>query len=1384
MLPDEMKCPACGYDRIAGMKYCGRCGARLAHICPMCSFANPLDYRFCGMCGVQLTQGAVYEAVMAGWPGERIGERAKQPADELAAVVSDSAGETLVETLVETPVETPVETLVETLTQKSGARIPAKVGNSQGAGSDLEARPTPAPVEADEGFLAVLAARRTPATPSPVAPIHTAFGETFALAGFQTRPLEGQRRIATVILADVRDSTHLLEQLGSEAWVEVMNHVFQILEAEIYRFGGEVNQFRGDGLVAFFGASVAHEDDPERAVLAALAMQEAIKPYAAGLAERDGIDLKLRIGVNTGEVIAITVGDSRQHKEDTAMGQAVAVAARMESAAEAGTVLVSDSTYQLVAPKFSWKSIGEIMVKGVSEPIAVYRPLEHQPDAASRALAEPKTPAAMVSRAAQLEAVERCIADVLKGRGGICFVSGEKGAGKSFIVSRASQRLFDQGLLAPEFLADGVTGDAEKSAPANSTAERGRADQALWLHGFCRSYTQDWPFSMWRDLARRWLGAQNGSAPSAGNHNGGALGADAMLALLRQQAERIWGEQAGDHYPYLASLLSLPLEEPYATQARRMDAELWQRQLFQTIRSWLAALAERQPMVVAFSDLHWADPSSIDLLRFCLPLCDGAPILWLTMFRPDRTSPVWSFRHHVETEYPHRLTRVELPPLTDVESGQLIDELIGPDALSSATRELVIQRAEGNPYFIKELVHSLTASGALAPDETGRLRETRKVSSLDLPDSLQGLLTARMDRLAPEERRVLQMASVIGPVFWRNMLAALVGESMAPQLQAILTALQRAQLIQERGAAPVLGMEYAFTSSLVRDVAYDSLLATQRAAYHLQAAEYLEAGFWGADLEHRAGLIAWHYRFANRPNKELFYSLQAAEQSRKVYANAEAIQHYTRAMEILDKMADGLSDDAVVDRRLRAIRTERFEVLSGRREVLYLVGDIQAARSDSRELLQLARELSDDPAWMVDALLCQPEVADFTTHAEAQAGVAMAQEALALSQQLGDRRREVNSLMRLGPLYYELRDPRWREAGEQAWNLLRELGDLRNQAHLLLGLAFACGMDDLEHNEKYLQAAIPICQALNDKEINLRLLAALSARAERAGDYSRQLTECEQPRLQLAREMGDRNVEGHALMFCGQIRALYLGDLEGGLALVNEAIQAWKDITGVLYPLLRKAQIETAQGRLDEAEATLAEVWNITRRDFTELGRAGWGLVRAILLIQRGDASSLREVLELAQQVESLAAAGLVSRQYHMAAACKSATARLTLAQQLPPEEGRPHLEQALAASTTAVSLYREFGFVQIIECFSEEILYAHSQALAANGRLEEAEHYLSQAYDEMMRKYHLIPQGSPYRRGYIDNIPLHRQIRSAALRQAGLSAKIAPESLASLNDR
>jgi class 3 adenylate cyclase len=246
--------------------------------------------------------------------------------------------------------------------------------------------------------------------------------------------LQGERRRATVILADVKGSTALAERVDVETWVEIMNRVFQILGAEIYRYGGEINQYRGDGLVAFFGLPAAHEDDPERAVLAALAMQDAVKRYAAELAESQGIELLLRVGINTGEVIAASVGDSRQHSEETAMGRAIALAARMETASEPGTVLATENTYRLVAPLFEWQALGEITVKGVSQPLAVYRPLA--PCAApgrGRGIAGVETP--LVGRDAEFRALQAAIERLQSGAGGIVTVVGEAGIGKSRLVT-------------------------------------------------------------------------------------------------------------------------------------------------------------------------------------------------------------------------------------------------------------------------------------------------------------------------------------------------------------------------------------------------------------------------------------------------------------------------------------------------------------------------------------------------------------------------------------------------------------------------------------------------------------------------------------------------------------------------------------------------------------------------------------------------------------------------------------------------------------------------------------------------------------------------------------------------------------------------------------
>lgn len=1141
----------------------------------------------------------------------------------------------------------------------------------------------------------------------------------------------GERRIATVLVTDLSGSTALLEHVGTEAWVELMNRVLHILEEEVHRFGGEVEQFRGDGMVAFFGATRAHEDDPERAVLAALAMQQSVGTFAAQIERQQGISLRLRVGVSTGEVIVSSAAQRPPHAE-VAMGAAIAVATRMEAAAEPGTVLVSEHTYRLVASSFDWQPLGRITVRGISQPIEVYRPLAHKAD--GDGAPQPSLsgyPVPLIGREAEFAALKHCVKDVLNGRGRIAMLTGDKGLGKSFLVNELRQYFVHRGALLN-------AAQLEQTQPA-----------LTWVRGRCRSYHQSWPYSVWVDLLSDWLN-------QCRSHR--ALSKEEARDALRQECQALWGETFAEHYPYLATLLSLPLEDEFSERVRYLDAEGLRQRYFIAVHSWIAAMCRRGPLVLAFADMQWAGASSLDLLKYCLPLCETEALLMLLVFRPERDTPAWELAQHIEAEYPHRLTHVELSPLDEAQSTELIAAMIGPETLPPETRDLIVKSAAGNPYYIQELIYALMNGGVLVRDaDTGRWRATRTVTTLDLPDNLQRLLIARIDRLSPGERHVLQVASVIGSVFWSNVVRAVVGHTR--ELSRQLAALQRAQLIQETGRLPELGMQYLFRSPLVRDAAYDSLLTAQRIALHARVAEYLVLHVNPDALVGYYGLLAEQFRGAENHPKELFYTLLAAAEAHKLCANAEALQRYNRAIALLDLMEAEAADD----NRWRTIRAQRFEVCDGRRRVLLDMGEIEAARADARALLLLADAMPDDPVWRVDALLAQPEVsASEPTRDEAIQGLAMAEEALALAQQIGDRRRELQALIAVAQLGSQLRRPEARRRAERALELARELGDLHAEVKLLLGFSQFYGPDDLPRSEEYLQAALARSEQVNDKAVKIALLGALSARYERRGDYYRQLVEFEQERLRISRKIGNRFAEGDALTFCGQIQAIYLGDYAGGLALLQEALDKWAPIARRLFPMLRIAQVHVLQGRLDEAQAMLAQAEPLRGAILIELGRAGWGLVEAMLYQAIGDEASLHRALQATQPVLQQVANNLVSQQYRMAASCLDSVTHLALARlQVEADARVAHVQQALAASGVALDLYRAFGFTQVVECVGEEILLRHSQALAAAEHTEEAAHYLRQAYDEMMRKYDLIPPDSPFRRTFLE-ITLHREIRVA----------------------
>ncbi len=1240
--------------------------------CPNCSFESPAHMNFCGRCGTRL--GQVCPACNFGNPPEY--------------AFCGNCGTRLLDIL-------------------------GQSGESPAPPAASQKVPDPAH-QVDS---------KTPAAPEPISPIQPV-----------SVPLSGIRRLATVVLADVMGSTDLMARLGTEAWVEMMNQVLQVLETEVYRFGGEVDQFRGDGLVAFFGATSVHEDDPERAVLAGLAMQKSIQSYAAELAETAGIELLLRVGVNTGEVIVGSVGDSRQHSEETAMGEAVALAARMETAAEPGTVLVSENTYNLIEPQFDWQALGEITVKGMSRPIVVYRPLAPLADAESLQRMLPHDfSIPLIGRDEAFNALKDQVLDLYDDRGGIALVTADKGLGKSFLVARVRQHLHRHDAL----IAEARLGDRPAPAPVT------------WLTGRCRSYNQTWPYSMWISLLKTWLEAREGEPE------------EEMRGRLYHRAEDLWGGQLSEHYPILVVILGLPLEEAFTDRIEHLDAEGLSQQFALTVRSWVDKMAARGPLVLSFADMHWADATSLQLLKYCLPVCDHEPLLWLGVYRPDRGTPVWEFQHFVETEYPHRTTTLTLDPLDEEESCELIQRLIGADVLPAETQQLIIEKAEGVPYYLGEFIRSLIREGALVWDEgQGGWRATRAVDSLILPDSLQSLLLARLDDLAADAHRVLQVAAVIGSVFWSDVLEALVGEGA--DVKGYLTDLQRAGLITERGLVPDLGREYVFESNLVRDVSYESLLRSQRAAYHRQVAEYLEEVISPEALEGYAPILAYHNRHAGARQRELFYILNAARQAQHFNANAEALSAYNRALELFDEIEAQEPEEGV----LYAIQIERFEVLNGRREVFFRLGDFQAARADAIALLPLARSMDAEPALVIDALLQQPGVSSWW-HApeELAAGVQLAREALALAQEIGDRHREMLCLYAVARQHLWEDDPSAWEVAERALALARELGDRSFEVQILIGMGSVCAWSDRpDEGMAYLEAALPISEALGDKIAQQRVIELIGLQHERNGDYYRLLTEHFQVKLKIGREIGHRPIEADALRDCGQTQGIYLGDLDGGMALLEECLEIWKDTPTEPFALLRIAQIQLASGDIEAVEHTLTRTgYLMGDQDVKEMGQAGLKLVSAIFYNQRQTENDLDKVLALAAETRRLVVERPLTRQYEMAATCQASEAHLALAERSEDEETRQvHLAAALESSETALEIYQSFGFVQIIECLSEEILFRHALALKANGNQETAADFLHRAYHEMMRKHALIPDGHPFRETYLENIPLHRQIRAA----------------------
>ena len=672
--------------------------------------------------------------------------------------------------------------------------------------------------------------------------------------------MQGERRIVTMLFCDVSGSTAAAGKLDPEEWAEIINGAFDLLIAPVYRYEGTLARLMGDAILAFFGAPIAHEDDPQRAVLAGLDIIQGIEPYREQVQSKWGLDLQVRVGINTGLVVVGEVG-SDLRVEYTALGDAINLAARMEQTAQPGTVQLTDDTRKLIAPLFEFEDLGGIDVKGKSEPVQAYQVLRAK-SAPGRLRGIEGLDAPMVGRDAELVRLREIIAGLRQGQGRIVSLMGEAGLGKSRLIAELRHALSSDGLLRFAGVPSGL--------------------QIGWYEGRCISFEGSTPYTPFLDLLNRYFGFR----PEQGDSERYDIIKAHVLELIPDRVE--------EATPFLAFMLGIELSGEAEERLKYLQPPQVRDRVFRATVDFLDQLAQSRPLVLVFDDLHWSDPTSLDLLEHLMPLTDRAPMVIIGLFRPLQQEPSWRFHETAERDYAHRYSAIRLEPLNEDYSRDLVAGLLHVEDLPERVRQLILSKAEGNPFFVEEVIRSLL-DARLVVRENSHWRATQEIENIALPDTLSGVITARLDRLAEEPKRVAQTASVIGREFQFTTLADVHG--VTGTLPEALTDLQQKELIRERTTEPQ--HVYLFKHALTQETAYSSLLLSRRRELHRRVGECLE------QIEpDRAGEISRHYLEAREEVRALPYLVQAADEAARAYSTVEAIRHYTRAIEILGTVKD------------------------------------------------------------------------------------------------------------------------------------------------------------------------------------------------------------------------------------------------------------------------------------------------------------------------------------------------------------------------------------------------------------------------------------------------------------------------------------------------
>jgi class 3 adenylate cyclase/tetratricopeptide (TPR) repeat protein len=749
--------------------------------------------------------------------------------------------------------------------------------------------------------------------------------------------LEGERKQVTVLFADLKGSMELLADRDPEEARKILDPVLERMMEAVHRYEGTVNQVMGDGIMALFGAPVAHEDHAVRACYAALQMQELVQLYAEEARRTHGVNVQIRVGLNSGEVVVRAIG-SDLHMDYTAVGQTTHLAARMEQFASPGSILLTPSTLELVEGFVAVKPLGPVPVKGLADAVEVY---EVTGVGAARTRLEAAARRGLtrfVGRNAELEQLRDALDRASEGRGQVVAVVGEPGVGKSRLFWELTHSHRVHGWLILQ----------------SGSVSYGKATAYLpvieLLRGYFEIESRDDP----RKIREKVTGKVLTLAPALG------LAVPAFLALL-----------------------DVPVDE---ASWHALDPLQRRQQTLDAVKRLLLRESEVQPLVVVFEDLHWIDGETQTLLDSLVESLPAARLLLLVNYRPE-------YQHAWGGKTYYRQLRID--PLPPESADELLDALLGTDAALGPLKLLLVERTEANPLFLEESVRALVETAALT-GERGAYRLTRPVEQLKIPATVQAILAARIDRLGPEAKRLLQAAAVIGKDVPMPLLLA-IADAPEPEVRAELTHLTAAEFLYETRLFP--DIEYTFKHALTHEVAYGGLLHERQRALHARITEVIER-LSTERVAEQAERLAHHAQRGELWEKAVAYLRQAGLRAMARAAYREATTHLEHALRALRRLPEVReTTELTIDIRLDLGRA------------LLPLGDRARMGEHLHEAEVLARTLGDQHRLARVATFMANQCLATGDYAEA---VRFGQEALSIACTLGDRSIEAVATSNLG----------------------------------------------------------------------------------------------------------------------------------------------------------------------------------------------------------------------------------------------------------------------------------------------------------------------------------------------------------------------------------